>query len=195
MPKVISAFEDHANARRAVEALVQAGFHRWDVHIGRGGEADLFSSSAPPFQWGGRQHEHHEGQGVLASIGHALASVFGMDTPDEEARAYLEAIRRGHSIVVVEWADQAQAARAKQVMRELGAIDIQARARQWHTGGWSGDRAPAPARMEDVSPQEMERRRAAERALAADQASSERGWGLGLDGAGALRDGKPDNRR
>lgn len=195
MPKVISAFEDHDNARRAVEALVQAGFHRWDVHIARAGEADLFASSSPPFQWGGHQHEHHEGQGVLASIGHALASVFGMDTPDEETRAYLEAVRRGHSVVVVEWADQQQAAQARQIMQDLGAIDIKARARQWHAGGWSGDRPAPPARDEDVSPLEMERRRNAERALAADQAGSERGWGLGLDGPAGLHDHKPDRGR
>ena len=192
MPKVISAFDDHDAARRAVDALVDAGYHRADVHIARGGEADLFSSSSPPFQWGGhRQHEHHEGQGVLASIGHALASVFGMDTPDEETRGYLEAVRRGHSVVVVEWADQTQARRARQIMQELGAVDIKERARQWHAT-WSGDR-PGPA-DDDFAPQEMQRRRNAERALAADQASSERGWGLGLEGAGGRAD-KPGPTR
>ncbi len=183
MPKVISAFDNHDSARRAVEHLVQAGFHRGDVHVARGGEADLFSSSTAPMQWGGQHQEHHEGRGVLSSIGHALASVFGMDTPDAETQEFLEAVRRGHSVVVVEWADDAQAQRAKQIMRDLGAVDIKEHARQWHAG-WSGD--------EDLLPPRTERERA-ERALAADQGDSERTWGL--EGPTAGPRARPDDTR
>lgn len=192
MPKVISVFDDHDSARRAVDHLVQAGFHRGDVHIARGGEADLFSSSTAPMQWSGQQHEHHEGQGVLSSIGHALASVFGMDTPDAETQEFLEAVRRGHSVVVVEWADEAQAQRATQIMRDLGAVDVKERARQWRAG-WSGDRsvAPPPRDYQDLGPR-AERSRA-ERALAADQGDSERTWGL--EGPDGIRRDRVDDRR
>jgi len=192
MPKVISAFDDHDTARRAVDALVEAGFRRSDVHIARAGEADLFASSSAPMHWT-RQNEHHEGQSVLSSIGHALASVFGMDTPDEETRAYLEAVRRGSSLVVVEWADAAQAQRAKQIARYLGAIDIKERARQWHSS-WSGERTPPTLNDNvEVTPYEMERRRTAERALAADQAGSERAWGA--ECPAAARGDKPTGTR
>jgi hypothetical protein len=193
MPKVISVFDDHDSARRAVDHLVQAGFHRGDVHIARGGEADLFSSSTAPMQWPVPQHEHHEGQGVLSSIGHAMASVFGMDTPDAETQEFLEAVRRGHSVVVVEWADEAQSLRARQIMRELGALDVRERSRQWHAL-WSGDRSVAapPRDYEDPASQRAERGRA-ERALAADQGDSERTWGLEGPAAGARE--RPDDTR
>ena len=191
MPKVISAFDDHEHARRAVDRLVQAGFRR--AHIARGGESDLFTASAAPLAWSAHDHaQHHEEQGVLASIGHALASVFGMDTPDEETRAYLEAIRRGHSVVVVEWTDGEGAQRARQIMREAGAIDIRERARQWHAT-WSGDRRVTPPVREDefLAQQDRERGRTAERALAADQAGSERAWGFeGPAGADGRRSDK-----
>jgi hypothetical protein len=193
MPKVISAFDDHDHARRAVERLVQAGFPR--AHIARGGESDLFTSTTAPLAWSGHGHEqHHEEQGVLSSIGHALASVFGMDTPDEETRAYLEAIRRGNSVVVVEWADEDGAQRARRIMREAGAIDIRQRARQWHST-WSGDRRVTPPVREDeyVAAQDRERSRIVERALAADQATTERAWGA--EGDAAAGDGKPDTPR
>jgi hypothetical protein len=193
MPKVISAFDDHDHARLAVERLVQAGFPR--AHIARGGESDLFTSTAAPLAWSGHGHEqHHEEQGVLSSIGHALASVFGMDTPDEETRAYLEAIRRGNSVVVVEWADEDGAQRARRIMREAGAIDIRQRARQWHST-WSGDRRVTPPVREDeyVAAQDRERSRMVERALAADQAATERAWGA--EGDAAARDDKPDTPR
>lgn len=193
MPKVISAFDDHEHARVAVERLVHAGFPR--AHIARGGESDLFTSTTAPLAWSGQGHEqHHEEQGVLASIGHALATVFGMDTPDEETRTYLEAIRRGHSVVVVEWADEAGAQRARQIMREAGAIDVHERARQWHSS-WGGERRVSPPLREDeyVAAQDRERGRVAERALAADQAGSERAWGA--EGAASASDGKPDTPR
>jgi hypothetical protein len=193
MPKVISAFDDHDRARIAVERLVQAGFRR--AHIARGGESDLFASTAAPLAWAGQGHEqHHEEQGVLSSIGHALASVFGMDTPDEETRAYLEAIRRGHSVVVVEWADREGAQRARQIMREAGAVDVRERARQWHAT-WSGDRRVSPPVREDdyLAAQDRERGRTVERALAADQAGSERTWGA--EGAAAASDDNPDTPR
>jgi hypothetical protein len=193
MPKVISAFDDHENARRAVDRLVQAGFPR--AHIARGGESDLFTSTAAPLTWPGHDRGHpHEEQGVLSSIGHALASVFGMDTPDEETRAYLEAIRRGHSVVVVEWTDDAGVQRARQIMREAGAIDINERARQWHAS-WSGDRRVAPPLREDeyLAQQDRERGRTTQRALAADQAGSERAWGV--EGPAAADEGKPRGSR
>lgn len=192
MPKVISAFDDHDSARRAVDRLVQAGFPR--AHIAREGESDLFTSTAAPMQRSAQHHDRHEDQGLLSSIGHALASVFGMDMPDEETRAYLEAIRRGHSVVVVEWADAAGAERAKQIMRDAGAIDIKERARQWHAN-WNADRALTPPLREDeyVAAQDRERRRTAERAMAADQDGSERAWGV--QGPAAPRADKPDNQR
>jgi hypothetical protein len=194
MPKVISAFDDHEHARVAVDRLVRAGFPR--AHIARGGESDLFTSTTAPLAWSRQGHEqhHHEEQGVLSSIGHALATVFGMDTPDEEARTYLEAIRRGHSVVVVEWADEAGAQRARQIMREAGAIDVHERARQWHSS-WSGERRVSPPLREDeyVAAQDRERLRVAERALAADQAGSGRAWGA--EGAAGATGDKTDTPR
>jgi hypothetical protein len=95
-------------------------------------------------------------------------------------------------VVVVEWADEEGVQRARQIMREAGAIDIRERARQWHAT-WSGDRRVSPPVREDdyVAAQDRERGRTMQRALAADQAGSERAWGA--EGPAGARADKPDD--
>ncbi|HWI82460.1 hypothetical protein [Ramlibacter sp.] len=184
MPKVINAFDDHERAQRAVDRLVEAGFSRDEVAIQARPQPYLFPASPSS----GAPADHH-GQGVLASIGHAMASVFGMDTPDDETQAYLEAVRRGGTVVAVHTMNDDETRRAAAMMRELGAMDIRERARQWRLEGWSGRTLPAQAGRAPAANDEVERMRAADRAMAADQASSERAWGF--EGPAGERADKP----
>jgi len=135
MQTVISAFDDARTARRAVARLVSAGFPRDDVHVHGAHESARLSAS--PGRVGSAEHEHD--RGVLASIGHVLASLFGADSPRGDAGNYTEAVRRGSCVVLVDAQDERQAERAADVLEQAGAIDMDERTNQWRAEGWARD--------------------------------------------------------
>ena len=173
MAKIFSTFADHAAAQRAVDQLHHAGFAPSDVYIDPASQRDLLASGAA------RSHDadakpDHERQGVLQSIGHAVASVAGMDTPDPQAQPYLDGQRHGGTVVVGDASGDLAAARAAQLLRSAGGMDVHRagqRAPAWGRGGGAAAQEEDSARNADA-----ERRRTVERALAADQANSERAW-------------------
>lgn len=171
MAKIFSTFADHAAAQRAVDQLLHAGFATADVYI------DPASQRNPLAPGDGARDgdaQDQEGQGVLESIGHAVASVAGMDTPDAQAQPYLEGRRHGGTVVVVDAIGDVEAARAERLLRAAGGLDVHRagrRAPAWGSGG-----SPSAQDEDDARNAEAERRRTVERALAADQANSERAW-------------------
>lgn len=171
MAKILSTFVDHAAAQRAVDQLLHAGFAAPDVYIDPASQRNL---PGPGDRARDDDTRGHEGQGALESIGHAVASVVGMDTPDPQAQPYLEGHRHGGTVVVVDAIGDAEAARAEQLLRAAGGMDVHRagrRAPPWGRGG-----SPSARDEDDVRNAEAERRRTVERALAADQANSERAW-------------------
>jgi stress response protein YsnF len=123
MLTVIGAFDDNAQAQRAVEQLVQRGFDRGDVHVEQG-EAVTGSDSSQADSGGG--------------IGGFFASLFGGgDEHRSRADMYHEASRRGTSVVVVDARDELQAEQAVGCLHELGAVDVDERAQRWRASGWN----------------------------------------------------------
>ena len=134
MQTVIGAFDDRAQAQRAVDRLVQEGIDRGDVHIEQhdGTVASTGSSQT--------QADH----GGAGGIGHFFASLFGTDddqTHEAHANTYSEAVRRGSSVVVVDAKDDSTAERAVTCLHEAGAMDVDERAQQWRKEGWTGGTA------------------------------------------------------
>lgn len=173
MAKIFSTFADHAAAQRAVDQLLHAGFTAPDVYIDPASQRDLLASGERAGHDGG-DAPGHEGQGVLQSIGHAVASVVGMDTPDAQAQPYLAGLRHGGTVVVVDAIGDAEAGRAEQLLRAGGGMDVHRAGRSappWGRGG-----SPSAQDEDDARSAEADRRRTVERALAADQANSERAW-------------------
>jgi hypothetical protein len=125
MHTVISAFEDRAAAERAVDRLAEAGFSRGNIHLheDRAGDKGDF--------------EEGRHRGVLSSIGHFFVSIFGRDTPDRDANYFSEAARRGHAVVTADIETEQDVDRAAAILDELGAIDIEERAEQWRSSGWT----------------------------------------------------------
>ena len=133
MQTVIGAFEDRDTAQRAVERLVEAGFERDDVHVQEGA-----STGTPRATTGGADRADEE-LGMMASIQHFFASLFGDDdNAPGRSGLYSEAVARGTSVVVVDARDDDRAERAASVLHELGAIDVDERAQQWRGEGWTG---------------------------------------------------------
>jgi stress response protein YsnF len=135
MQTIIGAFDDYAQAGRAVEALLQRGFSREDVHVER--------------QEASRQvQDTSEREGGIAGI---FATLFGDDdTTPRHADTYDEAVRRGSSVVVVDARDDQQAEDAATCLHELGAFDVDERARQWRAEGWTGKEGVLEVVQEDL---------------------------------------------
>ena len=122
MQIVISAVEPGQTAH-VVSRLVAAGFAREDVHIQRAG--DLFGAPDPAdlsHTVISRPDDEH--RGLLASIGHFVTSLFGLDTPATVSYTYTEALQRGGSVLLVDVADDVQCERAIGILRKLGATAV-----------------------------------------------------------------------
>lgn len=133
MQTLISAFEDHHSAERAIQNLVQAGFARDNIHL-----------HEHAFDEKGDFAEKRE-RGVFSSLGHFFVSVFGQDAPEREAGHFSEAARRGNAVLVTTVSNEEEAERAAAILDAAGAIDIDERAEQWRASGWTGyTDSPAP---------------------------------------------------
>jgi uncharacterized protein (TIGR02271 family) len=158
MQTVISAFDDRQAAQRAVDRLVDAGFDRDDIHI----QDDTFTSRATNQSTrlsGGDTDEH---RGVLESIGDFFANLFGEDRPSGYSTNYSEAVRRGHSIVVLDLRREEDADRASAILHEVGAFDIDQRAQQWRA---NEAESPIATDMDSTGQTQTQTQRAGERNL------------------------------
>ena len=132
MHSVICAFDDRADAERAMDRLVERGFSRDSMHLQGGYEAGTGTSavSAPP---GDDEH------GFFHDIGRFFSDLFGPSERSDDAGSYAEAVRRGSTVLVVDAIDEPEAERARQVMDEMGGrIDMDERVSQWRREGWTG---------------------------------------------------------
>lgn len=136
MQTVIGAFDDRATADQAVQRLVDMGFERSDVHV----ECNTDRAAL-------------QGQEREVAVGRRgfFASLFGLDDErhSPHASTWSEAVRRGSSVVVVDAQDETQADRAASCLHELGAVDVDERAKQWQAEGWGGSEQAASAPAKD----------------------------------------------
>jgi uncharacterized membrane protein len=84
------------------------------------------------------------GAATGAVTGGLIAGLVDMGIPETEAGYYAEGIRRGGTLVIVntteDWVD-----RVVDVMESHNPIDVEERATEWRTGGWTGfDASAAP---------------------------------------------------
>lgn len=169
MARICSTFTDHQRAQRAVDQLVDAGFAPADVYIDpAAGDAPADPAALPG---SGRQDD---GQGVLQSIGHAVASVAGMDTPDAQARPFVAGQRRGGTLVLVDVLGDGDVQRAMRLLRAAGGMDVHQAGRR--VPEWPSASSSTRDDEDAARSAEAERGRTVERALAADQAGSGRAW-------------------
>ena len=133
MQTIIAAFDNHDISMNAVERLAQAGFDRSGVHVEHGSEDQSDASHGY-----GIAHQPRN-EGLFAGIEDFFSGLFGLGSNGHsEAGTYAEAVRRGGHVVVVDAANDDQAGKAKALLYELDAIDVEERAAQWKKDGWKG---------------------------------------------------------
>jgi hypothetical protein len=77
------------------------------------------------------------GAGAGAVAGGLIGGLTDMGVSETHAEYYAEAVRRGGALVTVR-ADETRADEAERIIRSHGAFDIEDRAVQWKSAGWSG---------------------------------------------------------
>lgn len=122
MHTAICAFDDRARAEEAVAGLVRSGFDRHDVHIEHK-KAAAEGGQGIASSWNGGQREVHD-RGALSSFGHFFASLLGRDNPSGHVDTYAQHVERGGYVVVVDADDEAQAQRARTLLQDLQAGDL-----------------------------------------------------------------------
>ena len=120
MHTAICAFDDRSRAEQAVENLVRAGFAREDLHVEhRHATAEGPAGAATQ----DARHDANE-RGVLSSLGHFFASLLGRDNPPGHADTYQRHVERGGYVVVVDAVTPDQAQRARALLQEMQAGDL-----------------------------------------------------------------------
>lgn len=130
---LIAVFDNRADADRAQDDLLLAGFKRDNVKISTSdptgitdsvnGTADTAATSTG---------EPHESLG--ASIKHFFADIFGTDN-SEHAQRYSDAVSRGHHVLTVVTESEPEVERAADVVERHGPVDIDEKHAQWTGAG------------------------------------------------------------
>ncbi len=133
---VVAVFDEYGDAQAAVNALYQeGGFTQADVQLSP-------SEATPEARRQILQSQQADTGGW--SIGDFFKSLFGRDQQGEDAGVYSEAVRRGAYMVSVDASTDDQADQAADILQRFNAIDLDQRASDWRSRGWSRYEADAP---------------------------------------------------
>jgi hypothetical protein len=120
MHTVISTFTNRHDAQRAMELLQEQGIAGDDMHLQQGGSAPANNAGIDRATWDGMEREVAVDRGVLSSVGHFFASLFGQDNPNGHVDTYSRAVEQGGCVVVLDARDEAQAREAARLLDDLG---------------------------------------------------------------------------
>jgi uncharacterized protein (TIGR02271 family) len=132
---VVGVYDNKSQAQSAMNELLASGFSRNDVQM----NPEHMPAPAGKADTGDTGH----------GIGHFFRSLFGMDDADNSTDVYSEAVRRGSVVLVVAVNTDDERDRAMDVMNRYDPVDIDERATQWRSQGWSAFDASAPALTDD----------------------------------------------
>jgi uncharacterized protein (TIGR02271 family) len=131
---VIAVFDNYSDAEDARADLANMGVPERDLRITANDSADIARQQADV-----HRADDDDGASFGQRVAHFFRSLFGSDDDADHAGRYSEAVRRGSCVLtaVVE-GDDARAEAVTDVLRRHDAIDIDERAEQWRSRGWTG---------------------------------------------------------
>jgi hypothetical protein len=163
---VVGLIEDQAQARAAVEELQAAGIDRKDVGLISpealaretsaavsgastgmlmGGLAGMLLAVAAvaipgigPVIVAGPAGALLGGTALGAIAGGLIGGLVKRGVPEDDAHLLAEGVRRGATLVTVTARTDAIAAKAVEIMKRHGAVDLEQRAAEWKEQGWTG---------------------------------------------------------
>ena len=113
-------------AERARHDLITAGFPGASIRLHDAG-SDYFSTT--------ENIRRDDSDSLLDSIKHFFTGLFGSHA---DRHIYAEAVRRGHVVLTLEGASDADIQRATDLVERYAPLDIDAHAEHWRAGGWQG---------------------------------------------------------
>jgi len=155
---VVAVYDSYAQAESTMNELLAAGFSRSDVQLNP--EAGRTAAAAGA---------------ETAGIGHFFRTLFGMEEHAEHRDIYAEAVRRGSCVLTAHAASGELRDRATDIMNRHDPIDIEERAAQWRSQGWTGydEKAPMLTEAEIAKDRSLLYKQSAESPAAKSAASAE----------------------
>lgn len=135
---VIGLMENLAEAQAVVRELVDNGTPRDDIGFMANEKHAVPSTAALNESEGSHSAGAMAGAGIGALTGGLIGGLANLGVPEEEARYYADAVRRGGIIVTVAVDKAAQAATVVAIMKRHGAVDIDQRDSEWKKQEWKG---------------------------------------------------------
>ena len=121
-----AVFAQRDMAEHARLDLITAGFPSANIRLHDAG-SDAASGTADA--------RHDDGETLLDSVKHFFTDLFGSHA---DRHIYAEAVRRGHIVLTLEEASDADIQRATDLVERYAPLDIDAHADHWRAGGWQG---------------------------------------------------------
>ena len=148
---IIGVYDDRQDAALANATLQKQGIAQSQIRMVR-----------PEDMQAGRTRSDYQDEDLTfgEQISAFFSSLFGSDDEEVLGPRYLEAVRRGSTLVVVDANDEKEVQVVERVMSEHRTVDIDQRDANWRKQGWSNYDENAPVYSED----EIKADRAAESA-------------------------------
>ncbi|TFY99424.1 hypothetical protein EZ313_23030 [Ramlibacter henchirensis] len=124
MHTAICSFEHRDVAERARDRLLQSGFDRRDVHLQHRGPTDSDSMGEDPRAWEGTDREIAASRDMVDKVAGFFVRMFGGERDRGDHEVYANAVDRGCTVLVVDTEDEAEAARARALLHDLQAADL-----------------------------------------------------------------------
>ncbi len=131
---VVGVYENHDDASRAFDALINAGFSRSSVQLNP--EPDSSTSG-----YANTDAERRDRETGLVGF---FKRLFGVDDDKRHHDIYAESVRRGHYVLTVGVTDKNEMDRASDILGQFNAIDIDERVEAWRAQGWTAYDENAP---------------------------------------------------
>jgi len=126
---VVGVYDSYTQAQNVVNELQASGFSGSDIQLSP--ETATTTGQATT-------SDEQSSSGIM----NFFRSLFGMNE-EADTGVYSEAVRRGHCVVTVNAASDEMRERAVDVMNRFSPIDIDERASQWRSEGWTGYAQPS----------------------------------------------------
>lgn len=128
MHTAICTFDDRATAERARDRLLRSGFAAEDVHLQHRGARDGDAMGEDPRAWAGTDREIAASRDVVDRVAGFFVHLFGADAANDRDH-YTRRVDSGRTVLVVDTRSETEADRARALLHDLQAGDVNVYAR------------------------------------------------------------------